>query len=278
MTYEQILYDVSDGIATITLNRPDRLNAWTPQMEAEVYSAAIRADQDDAVRVIVLTGAGRGFCAGADMEVLSWVTQVDWKQCDPAEQRAKIVPERHVPGARDDFRKTYSYFAGLSKPTIAAVNGPAVGLGLVISLYCDLRIASEHARFGTAFARRGLIAEHGLSWILPRLVGLANAFDLLYSARIIDASEALRQGLVSRVVSHDTLIDTVRGYAAEIVSNVSPRSTRVIKRQVYDSLFCSLAEAVEEANTEMFESFASEDFREGIAHFLEKRPPKFTGK
>jgi len=230
MTYEQILYDVSDGLATITLNRPDKLNAWTPQMEIEIYDAALRADKDDAVRVIIVTGAGRGFCAGADMQVLSWVTEVDWKNADPNDPRMQITPERKVPGALPDFSKTYSYFPALTKPTIAAINGPAVGLGLVFSMYCDIRIASDQARFGTAFARRGLIAEHGLSWMLPRLVGLSNALDLLYSARMIDAAEALRMGLANRVVPAEKLLETVRNFAGEIAANVSPRSTRVMKR------------------------------------------------
>jgi enoyl-CoA hydratase/carnithine racemase len=278
MAYEQILYDVADGIGTITLNRPTKLNAWTPQMELEIYDAALAADKDDSVKVIVVTGAGRGFCAGADMEVLSWVTQVDWKNYNKAEQHAKICPNREVAGALPDFSKTYSYFPALSKPTIAAINGPAVGLGLVFTLYCDIRIASDQARFGTAFARRGLIAEHGLSWMLPRLVGLSNALDLLYSARMIDASEALRQGLVSLVVPNDNLIDTVRNYAADLAANVSPRSMRVIKQQVYGALFQTLGEAIDVANDEMFESFGSSDFKEGVTHFLEKRPPRFTGK
>ncbi|MGE3317655.1 MAG: enoyl-CoA hydratase-related protein, partial [Planctomycetaceae bacterium] len=255
-----------------------KLNAWTPQMELEIYDAAVKADRDDAVKVIIVTGAGRGFCAGADMEVLSWVTSVDWKNYNREEQREKICPPRDVPGALPDFSKTYSYFPALSKPTIAAINGPAVGLGLVFTLYCDIRIASEQARFGTAFARRGLIAEHGLSWMLPRLVGVSNALDLLYSARMIDSAEALRQGLVSQVVPNDDLIDTVRNYAGELAANVSPRSMRVIKRQVYGALFQTLGEAIEDANDEMFESFGSSDFREGVAHFLEKRPPKFSGK
>lgn len=278
MNYEQILYEVVDGLATITLNRPDKLNAWTPQMELEIYDAATRADKDDAVRVLIVTGAGRGFCAGADMQVLKWVTEVDWKNADRNDPKLQITPEREVPGALPDFSKTYSYFPALSKPTIAAINGPAVGLGLIFAMYCDIRIASDQARFGTAFSRRGLIAEHGLSWMLTQLVGLPNALDMLYSARMVDAAEAEKIGLVNRVVPAEDLIDTVRNYAGDLAANVSPRSTRVIKRQVYQALFQTLGEAIDVANEEMFASFASDDFREGVMHFIEKRPPKFSGK
>jgi enoyl-CoA hydratase/carnithine racemase len=189
-----------------------------------------------------------------------------------------MVPPRPQPNLPQDFQKTYTYFPALRKPILAAINGPAVGLGFVLPLYCDLRIASDQAVFGTAFAQRGLIAEHGVSWLLPRLIGTAGALDLLYSARMIDASEALQIGLVSRVVPHDALLPQVREYARQLATTVSPRSLRIIKRQIYRGLFQSLAEAVDSANDEMLASFQSEDFQEGVAHFLEKRPPKFTGK
>ena len=278
MSYEQILYDAADGIATVTLNRPDRLNAWTRTMEDEVFDALGNAEKDDSVRAVILTGAGRGFCAGADMEALAWIRDVDLSKTDPAEIRNKVVPERKRPNTLPDFQKTYSYFAAVPKPIIAAINGPCVGLGFAVSLYCDIRIASDTAKFGTAFARRGLIAEHGLSWMLPRLVGIANSLDLLFSARMIDAEEAKSMGLVGRVVPQASLMETVRGYASEIVNNVSPRSVGIMKRQVYEALFQTLAQAIDTANDEMFKSFACKDFAEGIAHFLEKRPPKFTGR
>ena len=181
-------------------------------------------------------------------------------------------------GARPDFRRTYSYLPSIAKPILAAINGPAAGLGLVIALYCDLRFASDQARFSTAFARRGLIAEHGLSWMLPRLVGVAHALDLIFSARLVDAAEARTMGLVNRVVPHDQLLEDVRGYAAELAHAVSPRSLRVMKRQVYNALFQTLGEAIDTANEEMLQSFASADFREGVAHFLEKRPANFLGR
>jgi enoyl-CoA hydratase/carnithine racemase len=190
----------------------------------------------------------------------------------------RLFPEHPRDGARPDFQKTYSYFPSVAKPIIGAINGPAVGLGFVLTLYCDVRIASENAEFSTALSRRGLIAEHGISWMLPRLIGISDALDLLYSSRLIDAREALRMGLVSQVVPPDQLADTVRSYAADLATNVSPRSLQIIKRQVYDALFQPLGEAIDVANTDLLESLMSEDFREGVAHFLEKRALRFTGR
>src|SRR5271163_2315256 len=290
MPNQETLYEVVKRVATITLNRPDKLNAWTAVMEQEVRAAMAEAERDENVRVIVLTGAGRGFCAGADMSLLSTVAT---KGLDAA-QRAQAVQAGAGSGsstgsgtgsgsgeggsARADFRKKYSYFPAPSKPVIAAINGPAVGLGLVIALYCDLRLASDAARFSTAFARRGLIAEYGMAWMLPRLVGHANALDLLFSARLIDAAEAFRMGLANQVYAQDVFQEKVREYAAELAANVSPRSLRVIKRQVYDAMFQPLGEAFEIAEREMLASLQCEDFKEGVAHFVEKRAPVFTGK
>jgi len=278
MSYETILYDVDNYVATITLNRPDRMNAITKQLEDELLLAMQTAEQSDDVRAIIVTGAGRAFCAGADLSNLSAAAETDWSTVDLAEFRKELLPTRPREDALDDFQKTYSYFPAIGKPIIGAINGAAVGMGFVLPLFCDIRIASDKARFGTAFAQRGLIAEHGVSWILPRLVGVSHALDLLYSARLIDAPEALRMGLVSRVVPHDDLLDYVREYATLLATTVSPRSLRVIKKQVYGAMFCGLGEAIETANDEMILSFQCEDFKEGVAHFVEKRPPKFTGK
>jgi enoyl-CoA hydratase/carnithine racemase len=278
MSYSEILYNVADGVAIVTLNRPQKLNAWTTTMEQEVAEAMQAAEADPSVRVIVLTGAGRGFCAGADMANLDGLAQSN----NTAETLKELMGKRFGPkpraGVRQDFQQTYSYLLAIEKPILCAINGPVAGLGLVITLYCDLRLASDQARFSTAFARRGLIAEHGISWLLPRLVGVSNALDLLYSARLIDAAEALRIGLVNRVIPQAEFEAEVRKYALELASASSPRSTRVIKRQVYNAIFQNLSEAIETANEEMVQSFASRDFKEGVAHFLEKRPPAFTGK
>jgi enoyl-CoA hydratase/carnithine racemase len=276
MPSQETLYAVANQVATITLNRPDKLNAWTAQMEAEVRSAMDDAERDDNVRVIVLTGAGRGFCAGADMSLLSGVAERGVSDQD--RERVWRNDPKAREGARPDFQKRYSYFPTIGKPVIAAINGPVVGLGLVIILYCDLRLASDAARFSTTFARRGLVAEYGMAWMLPRIVGLPNAFDLLFSARTIDAAEALRVGLVNQVFPQTTFPEKVQEYAKELASSVSPRSLRVIKRQVYEAMFQPLSEAFDVAVHEMLASFQTEDFKEGVAHFVEKRAPAFTGK
>lgn len=277
MVTQETLYTVADRVATITLNRPEKLNAWTATMEQEVRSAVEEAEIDSQVRVIVLTGAGRGFCAGADMSLLGAVAKqgVTDQVRERALHNAGKERREHV---RADFEKKYSYFLATEKPVIAAINGPAVGLGLVIALYCDLRFASDSARFSTVFARRGLIAEYGMAWMLPRIVGHANAIDLLFSARSIDAAEALRMGLANHVFPQDEFLNRVDAYARDLAANVSPRSMRVIKRQVYEAMFQSLHEAFEASEREMLASLDSEDFKEGVAHYLEKRSPGFTGE
>jgi enoyl-CoA hydratase/carnithine racemase len=268
MAYQEILYSVSDRVATLTLNRPDKLNAWTRNMEQEVRSAMQQAADDDTVRVIVLTGAGRGFCAGADMSLLE----------DVVARRVHPLPDRSNGGPAGDFERQYSYFPAIPKPVIAAVNGPAVGLGLIIAMFCDLRFASADAKFGTAFARRGLIAEYGLAWLLPRVVGLANAMDLLLSARIITAGEAQGMGLVNQVFASDRFAESVGAYAKELANNVSPRSLQVIKRQLYAAMTQTLGQALDTATEEMKASLQCDDFREGVRHFVEKRAPAFTGR
>src|SRR5579862_95206 len=277
MSNQETLYNVSDRVATITLNRPDKLNAWTARMEQEVRAAMHEAERDENVRVIVLTGGGRGFCAGADMSLLGAIAQQGIGDRGQ-ENFLRNTSNGGRQNVRPDFQKKYSYFPSIEKPVIAAVNGPAVGLGFIISLYCDLRFASDAARFGTAFAKRGLIAEYGLAWLLPRLIGPANALDMLFSARLVDANEALRMGLVNRVFPQDTFMDSVYAYAKDLASSVSPRSLRVIKNQVYNAMFQTLSDAFEVAENEMVESLQCDDFKEGVAHFLEKRAPVFTGK
>jgi enoyl-CoA hydratase/carnithine racemase len=289
MLYEQILYSVTDHIASVTLNRPDKLNAWTPVMAEEVHHALLQAGGDNAVRVIILTGAGRGFCAGADMGELSGAaghgTSILTGNERPEEAVTKLMgtmtEEQRNPSAviatRLDFCKRYSYLPAIPKPIIAAINGPAAGLGLIMALYCDLRFASEKAKFSTAFSRRGLIAEHGIGWILPRLIGLSNALDLLFSARLIEGREALRMGLVNRIFPEEGFMEGVLSYARDLVNLVSPRSLKVIKRQIWDAQFQTLAEACVNADDELVASIGSDDFKEGIKHFMEKRPPEFRG-
>lgn len=277
MPNQETLYAVADRVATITLNRPDKLNAWTATMEQEVRASMYEAERDPNVRVIVLTGAGRGFCAGADMSLLGAIAQQGLGD-HGQESFLRNSDNGKRQNIRPDFQKKYSYFPSLEKPVIAAVNGPAVGLGFIISLYCDLRFASDSARFGTAFAKRGLIAEYGLAWLLPRLIGPANALDMLFSARLVDASDALRMGLVNQVFPQSSFMDGVSAYAKELAYSVSPRSMRVIKEQVYNAMFQTLSEAFEASEKEMVQSLQCEDFKEGVAHFLEKRAAAFTGK
>lgn len=277
MANQDTIYQVAGRVATITLNRPDKLNAWTANMDQEVRAAMYQADADENIRVIILTGAGRGFCAGADMSLLNSISQeglgargqTGFLRNAGNGERANVRP---------DFQKKYSYFPSLTKPVIAAVNGPAVGLGFILTLYCDIRFASEGARFGTAFAKRGLIAEYGLAWMLPRLIGPASALDMLFSARMVDAQEALRMRLVNQVFPQDTFLDHVNAYAVELATNVSPRSLRVMKEQIYNAMFQSLSEAFESSEEAMLQSLQCEDFKEGVAHFLQKRAPVFTGR
>jgi len=270
MAYQEILYSAKDGVAVITLNRPDRLNAWTGTMHVEVKAAVQAAVDDDAVRVIVLTGAGRGFCAGADMNALQTIQ---------ASGRGAAAREEPAPaGTNPSFSKTYSYFPAAPKPIIAAINGACAGLGFVIALYADIRFASDAAVFTTAFSRRGLVAEHGVSWLLPRLIGIAAAADLLFSARKVSAREAGEIGLVNRVIPFAEFEDEVMAYARMLATEVSPRSLREIKREIWNAQFQNLGEAIEAANLDMPASFTSEDFKEGVAHFVEKRAPAFTGR
>ena len=278
MKFEFLEYQLDQHVLTITLNRPDRLNALTRELEDELFHAMRTADEDEEVRVVILTGAGKGFCAGADLEALGWISELDWSQVNTEDLRQKLMPSRRLAQGSADFQRTYSYFPAVRKPIIAAINGVAVGLGFVLPLYCDLRIAADTARFGTAFAQRGLIAEHGVSWMLPRLVGMGNATDLLYSARLVQADEALRMGLVNRIVSAGDLMSEVRAYAEHLANNVSPRSLRIMKQQLYDDQFQTLAESIDRANDAMIPSFGCEDFREGVAHFVEKRQARFTGR
>ena len=284
MSEPEVLYGVSQRIATVTLNRPDRLNAFTSVLGQQLRAAMRAASDDPGVRVIVLTGAGRGFCAGADMGNLS---QLSAGGAASIEAQPEARPEAHPASAADapfdtasspDYQTPHSYFPAVPKPVIAAINGACAGLGLVYALYCDQRFAADSAKFSTAFARRGLIAEHGISWTLPRLVGLSASLDLLMSARKFGADEALRLGMVDRVLPALDLMPAVRAYALDLADNVSPRAMAVIKRQVWGVSQQSMREAIELGNREMQVSFATEDFKEGVAHFVEKRPAAFTGR
>jgi enoyl-CoA hydratase/carnithine racemase len=256
---EVVLKAVQDGVATITLNRPERLNAWTEELERAYFDALADCGASSEVRVIVVTGAGRGFCAGADMDEL------------------KSLGEDGVDSTQAERERTaQTYPLSVPKPIIAAINGPCAGIGLVQALMCDIRFAAEDAKLTTAFARRGLVAEHGISWVLPRLVGPARALDLLLSARVVLGREAAAIGLVNAAMPRETVLDQALSYARDLAVNCSPASMATIKRQVYADLERTAPQALEQADRLMLASFQAPDFVEGVTSFLERREPRFA--
>ena len=269
--YDEIIYEVDDPVATITLNRPDALNAWTDTMGTEVEDALRRADRDRAVVGIVVTGAGRAFCAGADMKALSALSGADGGGSSASGGDAA----RSRGSADDDFGGRFPYVMTLDKPVIAAVNGAVAGMAFPFALCCDLRIVTPNSLFLTAFAQRGLIAEWGLSWLLPRLVGPSVALDLLLSSRKVRGDEARQLGLANHLVDADDLLPYCRRYVEQLAAACSPASMAVMKRQVYEELHRGLGAAELEAQRLMVESFARPDFAEGVRSFIEKRPPRF---
>jgi enoyl-CoA hydratase/carnithine racemase len=269
--YRELLYEVRDPAAIITLNRPERLNALTGRLLAELKHAIAEAERDERVVGIVLTGAGRGFSAGADMQDLQNTAQ--GSRSGSTEPPLESSPGDPTLGP--DFQVTYGYLLAVRKPLLAAINGPCAGLGFVIAMLCDLRFASENATFTTAFANRGLIAEHGVSWILPRLIGPSRALDILWSGRKFDAAEADRLGILNRLLPHGDLLPASLHYIEELATRSSPTSIMIMKQQVYKHLMTSLGKSLEETNALMAESLRREDFKEGVTSYLEKRPPRF---
>jgi enoyl-CoA hydratase/carnithine racemase len=270
--YEEIIYDVQEPVAIITMNRPEALNALTGRMQAEIRHALAQAEDDPTVVGIVLTGAGRGFCAGADIGGLDATASGTG---GAQEDLSHLAADPGDPEMGENFRVTFTYMLSVRKPIIAAINGPCAGLGFCFALLCDLRFAERQAKFTTAFSQRGLIAEHASSWLLPRLVGTGNALDLLWSARKFLGEEAREIGLVERVVDEGQSLQTAIDYIRSIAEVASPTSFRVIKAQVYRHLNMELGEAMKESNEWMAESLKREDFKEGVRSFIEKRPPKF---
>jgi enoyl-CoA hydratase/carnithine racemase len=261
-TTEVVLRDVRDGVCTLTLNRPDRANAWTQPLEDRYFDLLAEADRDPEARVIVVTGAGRSFCPGFDMQELEALSAGDGG--------ANGAPQEAVE------RRPQSFPLTVRKPIIAAINGACAGIGLVQALVCDLRFAAAGAKFTTAFARRGLVAEHGIAWTLPRLAGHANALDLLLSGRVFLAEEAERLGVVNGVVPGEELHGHVLAYARDLAANCSPASMAAMKAQVYADLHRPIEAALEDANRLMAESFEREDFAEGVKSFVERRAPAFA--
>ena len=251
-----VLREHRGDVLVLTLNRPDRMNAFTDAMEDRYFDLLDAADADPQVRAVVVTGAGRGFCAGADMADLSLAGTVD-----PAALPRRPRPKHHPLNFR--------------KPLIAAVNGAAAGLGFVQALNCDVRFAVPTAKFTTAFARRGLIAEYGVAWLLPRVVGTSRALDLLMSSRILTGEDAWRIGLVDHLADPDQLLDAAVAYAQELATHCSPTSMSVIKAQVQEAVDSDFATAVARADTAMYASFSGADVVEGVSSYLERRPPRF---
>jgi enoyl-CoA hydratase/carnithine racemase len=254
MSDDLVLKDLEAGVAVLTLNRPERLNAWTQALENRYFDLLEECGRDPDVRVVVVTGAGRGFCAGADMEDLETIGSDGIDAARARERRPQTLP------------------LTIPKPIIAAINGACAGIGLVQALMCDIRFAAPEAKFTTAFARRGLIAEHGISWILPRLVGHATALDLLLSGRVFLGEEAAALGVVNRVGAVDDAVAYARGLAV----NCSPASMAVMKKQLYSHWDKPLAGALAESDRFMLESFTRPDFPEGVASFVERREPRFA--
>jgi enoyl-CoA hydratase/carnithine racemase len=254
-----VLYEVrDDGVAVLTLHRPERLNAWTLAMEDRYFDLLLRADADDDVRAIVVTGSGRGFSPGVDLGGSGTTNHDDPRQFGSLTRRPTTLP------------------LSVRKPLIAAINGPVAGVSLVQTLQCDLRFAAPGVKMTFAFPRLGLVAEYSVSWLLPRLVGTSRALDLLLSGRVVTSEEALALGLVNRVVPAAELVDEAIAYAADLAANCSPASLAVIKQQVYADWEVDLESARVRVARLMSASLAGPDFREGVSSFLEKRRPRFA--
>ena len=273
MDLKTILYEVGVGaerVATITLDRPERLNAWTGRMHTEYRWAVAQAEADPTVRVIVVTGAGRGFCAGADSAALTG-------HAERGGYNPGTGPDLAIPGygAEPEFDHDFAFHFGLTKPVIAAVNGPAAGVGLVLACYCDLRFAAAGAKLTTAHGKLALPAEYGLSWLLPRLIGLTRANDLLLSSRTFLAEEAAAMGLMNAVVEPDQLLDHTYAYATMLATMVAPESLAATKRQVYVDQHRGVGDSIEDAAVRLAQMMGSPAFAEGAAALNEKRPPRF---
>lgn len=266
---DTMLMDRDGAVAILTINRPERSNGWTARVSSRYFAFLRECAADDSIRAVVLTGAGRAFCVGADVDVLDGIASGTDAQTD----KSTRASERTASGKR---QTPMDYPLGFPKPLIAAINGPCAGIGLAHALMCDVRFAADGAKFSTAFVRRGLIAEQGTSWLLPQLVGRSVAADLLLSGRPFLADEALRLGVVNRVVAPDQLLGEAIAYAADLAANCSANSMAVIKRQLLEHPALPYAEAAASETRLMFESWDRPDFKEGVSSFMERRPPAFA--
>ena len=278
MSYTEIAYDVADNIATLTLHRPDKLNAFTGVMMAEMIDAFDKADADDAVRVVIVTGAGRAFCAGADLsagaKTFDYAARSDRPEKAGAETNGEV--DWSSEAVRDGGGRLTLRIFESKKPVIGAINGAAVGVGATMQLPMDIRIASETARFGFVFARRGIVPEACSSWFLPRLVGISKAMEWCATGRVFDAQEALAGGLVSKVVKPEVLLETARTLAREIADNTAPVSIALTRQMLWRMLGADHPmEAHKIDSRAIFARGRQGDAREGVVSFLEKRPAKF---
>ena len=268
---------IEAGIALITFKRPERLNAMNAEMGLAFEQAMADAERDEAVRVVVITGTGRGFCAGADMERLTVLVADGGQSLHQAPADGGAPPLEALTGVPQVLRRRYLSPMALSKPVIAAINGAVAGVGFSLAVACDIRFASHDGFFTAAFPKRGLTAEAGLAWTLPALIGRGAASDMLLSGRRVSAEEAFSMGLVNAVVSADALLPHALAYAREMAASCSPRSMRVIKRQLRLGQDQDMVTALEMSMDEVVASLTSADFAEGVASFKDKRPPRFTG-
>jgi enoyl-CoA hydratase/carnithine racemase len=279
LAYQEIIYDVADGVATITMNRPDKLNAFTGTMMAEMIDAFDKVDADDDVRVVIVTGAGRAFCAGADLSAGAKTFDYDKRSDRPEKGGGEVALTYDMEEARDGGgRLTLRIFECL-KPVIAAINGPAVGIGSTMTLAMDVRFASDSARMGFVFSRRGIVPEAASSFFLPRLVGIQQALEWCYSGRVFDAAEALHGGLVKEVVPGDQLLARANQLAREIADNTAPVSVAMIRQMLWRGLgFQHPMDAHKIDSRGVLARGRSGDAKEGVMSFLEKRTPVYPDK
>ena len=270
--YEEILYEVTDKVATLTINRPDKLNALTDLTQAEIRHALAQSERNENVIGTVLTGAGRGFCSGVDMNALSGMSDAG-KRLGNTYEHLKANPGN--PDNDPNYKSSPSYFLGLRKPLIAAINGAAAGLGFSYATFCDMRFMDRNAKIVTSFAPRGLIAEHGTCWMLPKIVGPSNALDMNWSSRKIEGEEAYRMGYANRLCETGECVLQAQNYLREIAGTSAPMSIMMMKRQIYKHLSKELGEAMGESTMWMDESLARDDFKEGVASFVERRAANF---
>ena len=270
MELKSTRYEVEGGIATVRLHRPERMNAWTGRMHTEYRWLMAQADADPAVGAVIVTGEGRAFCAGADAKALEG--HVAKGGYDPGTPEDIARPGY---GVREEFDAFFAWHFGLTKPVVAAINGPAAGVGFALACYCDLRFAVPGAKLTTAHGPLGLPAEYGLSWLLPRMIGLTHANDLLLSSRKFLTDEALALGLLNELCEPDALLPRVREYLAGVLARVAPSSLTATRRQIYTDLHRSAAEAVVDSERRLEEMMRGDDYREGVAAFVERRPPKW---